>query len=300
MGHFFCLAADDGEILWSRNYSHDYGWRPNTWGVSAAPLVDSEKVILLVGGADGAGVVALERNTGKEIWRALELDDPGYCPPVIIEAGGTRQLIQWTPKFLASLDIESGAVHWREPFDVQSSLTVPTPIFDAATHRLFVTSFYNGPMMLELDRERPAAKVLWRGKSQSEQNTDILHSIISTPVLTESHIYGVDSYGMLRCIEAKSGRRVWESLEATGEDRWWTAFLIPHGDRYLVANEQGELITVRLTPEGYEETSRAQLIEPTNPVRRRKVVWSHPAFANRSVYARNDREIVCASLAAGE
>ena len=76
------------------------------------------------------------------------------------------------------------------------------------------------------------------------------------------------------------------------------AFLIPHEDRVFIHNEQGELIIARLSPEGYEETSRALLVEPTREVRRRMTIWSHPAFAMKSVFARNDREIVRVSLAA--
>ena len=106
------------------------------------------------------------------------------------------------------------------------------------------------------------------------------------------------SYGALRCLDAQTGRRVWETYQATGKGRWWNAFLIPNGDRVFIHNEQGELIIAKLSPKGYEEISRAKLIAPTNRVQRRNIVWSHPAFANKCVYARNDRQILCASLAA--
>ena len=71
---------------------------------------------------------------------------------------------------------------------------------------------------------------------------------------------------------------------------------MPQGDRYFIANEQGELLTAELSSRGFKELSRTRLIEPTNRAQRRQVVWSHPAFANRCVYARNDREIVCVDL----
>jgi len=61
--------------------------------------------------------------------------------------------------------------------------------------------------------------------------------------------------------------------------------------------ETGELIFAKLSPKGYEEISRAKILEPTTPTFGRKVVWSHPAFANKCVFARNDKEIVCVSLA---
>jgi hypothetical protein len=109
----------------------------------------------------------------------------------------------------------------------------------------------------------------------------------------------VDSYGELRCLDARTGKRLWTTFQATtGEEaRWGNAFLVPQGDRFFLFNEKGELIIARLTPEKYEEIDRAKILEPTNKLAGRPVVWSCPAFANRSVYARNDRELVCVSLA---
>jgi outer membrane protein assembly factor BamB len=66
----------------------------------------------------------------------------------------------------------------------------------------------------------------------------------------------------------------------------------------FIHNEQGELILAELSGEGYHELGRSLLIEPTEPVQRRMTVWSHPAFANRCVFARNDKELICVDLAA--
>ena len=123
---------------------------------------------------------------------------------------------------------------------------------------------------------------------------------MSTPFIEDGHIYGVCSYGQLRCLKLDTGERVWETFAATTGDkpvRWANAFIIRNDGRFFLANEKGDLIIARLTPKGYEETSRAHLLDATNPDPRRLVVWSHPAFANRCVYARNDREIICVSLA---
>jgi outer membrane protein assembly factor BamB len=100
----------------------------------------------------------------------------------------------------------------------------------------------------------------------------------------------------LRCLNAKTGERIWETRQATGQGRWWNAFLIPHENRFFIHNEQGDLITAKLTPDGYQETSRAKLIEPTRKVKRRMTIWSHPAFAMKSVFARNDMELVRVDL----
>ena len=76
-----------------------------------------------------------------------------------------------------------------------------------------------------------------------------------------------------------------------------TAFVVKNGDRFFLFTEKGELVIARMSPAGYEEVSRWKMLEPTGAYAGRPVVWSHPAFANRCVYARNDKELVCASLA---
>lgn len=317
-GHLFCFNAADGSVVWSREFKKDYGVKTPMWGFAAHPLIDGDKLICLVGGSNSVAV-AFHKDTGKEIWRALGAKEPGYCPPMIYAVGKTRQLIIWHPESINSLDPETGKVFWSQPFAVRSGLSIPTPRLHEDL--LFITSFYNGPIMLRLDREKPAAAVVWRGKSNSERNTDGLHSIIATPFFDGDYIYGVCSYGQLRGLKAATGERLWETFAATTggkevisnqstvisedriskaagkEARWANAFLIKNGDRFFLPNEKGDLIIARLTPQGYEEISRAKLLEPTNTAAGRDVVWSHPAFANRCIYARNDKELICVSLA---
>jgi hypothetical protein len=104
-------------------------------------------------------------------------------------------------------------------------------------------------------------------------------------------------------LKAGTGERVWESLDVTREKaRWAAAFLVRHEDRYWINNDRGELIIARLTPEGYREIGRTHLIKPTaNSGNRREagaVNWSHPAYAGRHIFARNDEQLLCASLEA--
>ncbi len=301
MGDLLCLDDKDGKPVWARNLMKDYSAPAQTWGFSASPLLDGDKLICLVGG--DAVVVAFHKDTGKEIWRGPAVKDAGYCPPVIYSVGGKRQLIIWHPSAVNGLDPETGKVFWSVPFAVKASLTVPMPRLDG--DRLFLTSFYNGPLMLKLDADGKTPEIVWKGKSNSEQSrlTDGLHSIMPTPIIKDGHIYGVCSYGQLRCLKEDTGERVWETFAATTgkEERWGNAFLVEQDGRFFLFNEQGDLILARLTPKGYDEVSRARLLEPTNTMagpKGRQVVWVHPAFANRSVYVRNDKEIVCYSLAA--
>ena len=298
MGDMFCMKVSDGSVIWKKNFVADYGTKLPIWGMVASPLIDGQQLITLVGGTDGSLVVSFDKLTGKELWRSLEDEMIGYCPPVIMTFGKTRQLIVWHPTAISSLDPTNGKLIWQVPFAVRVGLTISTP--RQAGNRLFVTAFYNGPMMIEVSPDGRNAKVAWKGKSDSEIKTDGLHSIMTTPIFNGSHIYGICSYGHLWCLDASNGKRIWETIKPTGKDRWWNAFLVTHEDRQFIHNEQGDLIIAKLSPKGYQEISRAKLVEPTRKVRRRMTIWSHPAFALKSVFARNDKELVRVSLAAGK
>ncbi len=297
MGDLTCLDVASGELLWQRNYVRDFGTKINAWGMAAAPLVDGDQLILVVGGHPDAGVMALQKKTGSEIWRALDVADPGYCPPSMIQVGSTRQLIVWLPDALYSLDPRNGRPNWRKEFPITHGMTIATPIFDSQRNLLFTSAFYDGPLTMKLSTSAPTATVHWRRDQGTELKPDGLHCLMCTPQSVDGYLYGVCSYGHLRCVDFETGQQAWETLQATGKGRWWNAFLVRHENRFFIANEQGELIIAHLTPQGYEEISRSPLIEPTNEVQRRKIVWSHPAFAGRCVFARNDRQLICVDLA---
>jgi outer membrane protein assembly factor BamB len=294
VGDLACLSAQDGKVLWKKNFVAEYGHNIPTWGSSASPLADGDQLIMLVGGLQGALIVSFDKTTGRELWRAIDDPEVGYCPPVIFTFGGTRQVIAWHPRAVSSLDPATGKVLWEIPFKIRSGLCISTP--RQIGNRLFVTAFYNGPMMIDVGADGRSASIAWQGKSDSEMKTDGLHSIMSTPWVNETHLYGVCSYGQLRCLDSRTGQRLWETRQATGDGRWWNAFLIPNEDRFFIHNEQGDLIIAALSPEGYKEVSRAKLVEPTRKVGARMTIWSHPAFALGSVFARNDREIVRVDL----
>ena len=210
-------------------------------------------------------------------------------------------MIIWHPEAVTSLNPSNGEVYWDQPVKADYGMSVATPVLSGS--RLFVSSFYNGSMMLGLDLDRPASKVLWKSSSNSEIMTEALHAVINTPVMQGDYIYGICSYGQLRALNAVTGERLWETQEVTSERaRWASGFIVQNGDRYFINNDRGELIIAKFSPTGYEEISRTELIAPTSdPGNRRQlktVNFSHPAYANKHVCARNDEEILCASLAA--
>jgi outer membrane protein assembly factor BamB len=297
MGHLFCLDAAKGSVLWKKDLDALYEIQMPGWGITCSPLVEGGLLIVVAGG-EKACLVAFDKNTGQEKWKALD-DRAQYSAPIVVEQGDKRVLVCWTGDSVVGLNPLSGEVYWREELKpVQMPIGAATPVTDG--ERLFVSSFYDGSLMLGLtDSKTPQVEQIWRKRGPSERQTLALHSMISTPVLDGNYVYGVDSYGELRCLDAKTGERIWESQQATPKDRWSNIHLVRHGNRYVLFNERGELIFARLSPQGYDEISRTKLIEPTRVQlnERGGVCWAHPAYANKHVFARNDEELVCASLA---
>jgi outer membrane protein assembly factor BamB len=303
MGDLRCLHADDGTLVWSRQFLRDFELtEPPLWGWAGHPLLDGERLICLVGGSNSV-VVAFHKDTGKELWRALTAVEIGYVPPVIYTVNGRRQLIIWHPDAVSGLDPETGKVLWSHPYPVggkpqRPEVTIAMPRLDG--DRLFVTCYYQGSLLLQLADAEP--KLVWNRRSTSKSTFNAgLHSVMVTPVIKDGYIYGVCGYGELRCLDAATGERQWETYAATGGKKGFfaTAFIVQHQDRVFLWNDQGELILANLKPQGFEELSRAKLLEPLENTRGRTILWCHPAFANRCAYMHNGKEMICVSLADG-
>jgi outer membrane protein assembly factor BamB len=296
MGNLLCLDAAKGDVVWSHDLKADYKVKTPMWGFCGHPLVDGRKLICLVGGK-GSIAVAFHKDTGKEIWRALDAPEPGYSAPTMIEAGGTRQLVIFHAESVNGLDPETGKVYWSVPLkpDYGMAIAVPRQLGEY----LYASGQGNDKaVLLKLAADRPAADVVWRGQAKKA-----VYCTNSTPFLEEGMIYGCDwNAGQLRGVRLESGERLWETLKPTsgGPKPAYdgTAFLVKNGDRFFLASETGDLVIARLSPKGYEEVSRCHLLDPAEDVFGRKVLWSHPAFAEKCVFARNNKELVCVSLAA--
>jgi outer membrane protein assembly factor BamB len=303
MGDLICLNVADGKVVWKKNFVKDYDAEVPVWGFSSHPLIHKDLLICLAGGSDGRGVIAFDKKTGEEKWKSVSTrGDFGYGVPVVYEFAGKPMLVIWHSTAVVGLDPGTGKRLWAEPWEMRSSLTAVAPR-QAGGDKLFLTGFYNGSMLLKLDGEKPA--IVWKSKSKGNQDavmpdkTVDLHSIMPAPVIKDGHIYGVCSYGELRCLKLDTGERVWATHQpvAGKSVRWGNAFIVANADRYFLFNERGDLIIAKFSPEKYEEVSRMNILAPTNGLAGRPVVWTHPAFANKNCYARNDKEIVCVSLA---
>lgn len=303
MGDLLCLNAADGQVRWQKNLLKDAAQEPPVWGCAAHPLIDGDLLYTLVGGK-GHAVVALNKHTGEEVWHALDTEEVGYSPPMIYELAGKRQLVVWLSEAIYGLDPATGEQYWKQdyPLDIPvqrpavNIITVKKTGTGATGDLLFISSFYHGPMTLKVDAE--GARVLWQGKSNNPVKPDGPHCVMSSPVFHGGHGYAIGNQGDLHCFDEATGEKKWQTFDAvTGRKAdCGTAFIVPQGDRYVLFNDQGNLIFAELTPEGYHEQGRAKLLEPVGFARGRDVVWSHPAFSMQSVFARNDKELIRVSL----
>jgi outer membrane protein assembly factor BamB len=294
-GKLHCLNAKTGDVNWSRDFKQDFGAKTPIWGFSGHPLVDGDRLICMVGGP-GSLVVAFDRKTGKELWRSLDGEQIGYSAPTLIEHGGKRQLIVWHATALSSLDPETGAPFWSEPLDPNYGMSIATPRLSGDL--LFVGGIVNKSMMLQLDQQHPKAKVLWQGNDETG-----IDPVFSTPYAEHNYLYGVTREGKLSAMQMDNGQVLWSNFDLMPDRRRaqsGTVFLVKNHDCFFLMTDSGELVVAQLSPQGYTELGRTKILEPTGFAMGRNVVWSHPAFANRCVYARNDKEIVCISLAADD
>lgn len=273
LGHLFCLDAKSGKVVWRRDAVKDFQGVVPTWGHACSPLVEGKTLIVQAGGP-GALLVALDLDTGKEVWRSLD-DPPGYSSPVVIDTGRWRQLVYFTPRHIVGMEPSTGKPVWREPF---AGITYDVSISDVvyADGVLLASNYWSGSKAIRLDETGRNPKVAWEGKN--------LSLLMATPLVQGKYIYGLDRFRGLKCLEMATGKVLWENEHVTPRDSNPQASLVwVGGGRALVLNTPGELLLVELSPKGLTRRGRAPIIGRT---------WAHPGFGGGSVFARSDKEIV--------
>lgn len=268
-----CLDAKTGKILWQVNTVETCGAKIPTWGFAASPVLDGDRVLLHVGAKDGS-VIALDKNTGKEVWRGGP-DKAGYCTPEIISHAGARQLIAWGPEHVQSLNPDSGAVNWTYPYKITYGVSIAQPLYHDGV--LLVSGYWHGAKAFQLGT---GVELLW------ENETDIC-GLMSAPLFKDGVVYMLDKNRGLQAFELKTGKILWsDDNTLTPKDRNPQMSLVWMDEAKNLAallNASGELVYVTLTPEKREELARWQIIGKT---------WAHPAFAGNHVFARSDKELV--------
>ena len=302
-GNLRCLEAATGKLVWAKDFKKDYAATTPIWGFCSHPLVDGDRLVCVVGGA-GSVAVAFDRETGRELWRSLSASEQGYCPPTIVESAGSRQLLIWDADRINAVEPATGKVVWSQDLKPAYGMSIMAPqVANTSAGRvLFASGIGRVGALYQLAADGSSAKIAWRGEPKNA-----MYCANSTPFIEGDTLYGCDcETGFLTAVNLPTAERLWETgtpTMGTRRGRHGTAFLVRQadmpsgGNRTWIFSETGDLILARLTPEKYEELGRMRLVEPTNECFGREVVWSHPAFANRCVFARNDRELVCVSAA---
>jgi outer membrane protein assembly factor BamB len=315
-GDLRCLNVEDGQLVWKKNLPADFGSEVPLWGYSSHPLINGDLLYTMAGGT-GQAVVALDKMTGEVQWKAID-DTAGYCPPAMVEFGGKSQLMVFHPTGLTSLNPADGEQYWTLPIKPDYEMSINRPMIDG--DRMYTSGIHQSALMIKLNSvspntdspnsdspntnspstNSPSVTELWRGEKDKA-----IYCANSTPLFVDGVVYGCDcNLGALVAIDANDGSRLWTTFDATrpGVTRFvkhGTGFLtrIGDSDQYLVFNETGDLQINKMTRQGFESMGSFHVLEPTGNAFNRDVVWSHPAYADRTAYVRNDVEIVAVDLA---
>jgi outer membrane protein assembly factor BamB len=292
VGHLFSFDAANGAVLWQKDTVKELAARVPMWGFAASPLIDGERLIVHLGAQPNGCYVAFDKDSGKEVWRALP-DEAGYCTPIVADTPSGRQLIAWTPENVHGLNPETGEHYWKVPYKVTYGVSIATPIVQDGL--VFVTGYWEGSKAIRLGPKPTDADLAW----QDGRN---LRGLMAQPLYRDGYVYTLDKQYGMTCFELKTGKKLWDdenTLTPAGRNPHASIVWLSGTDRILALNAVGELILARLTPQGYEEQSRTKVLNGR--------VWSHPAFAGRFMYAHTDgaeawrtakpNELVCVELA---
>jgi outer membrane protein assembly factor BamB len=265
-GQLFCLSANKGEVVWSKDYLRDYGAQAPQWGYSGTPLIVGNLLIADVGG-NGASAVAFETTTGKEMWKQGS-DKAGYSSPVAFEYAGKQCAAIFNASGLVVREVATGKEVLRHQWKTSYDVNAATPIIQG--DRILIASGYSkGGALLQMTGGD--TKVLWQSKS--------MRSKFSSPILWKGNLYGFDE-STLACLDFATGDVKW-SQSGLGMG----TVLIADG-KLIVLSENGELLTAEAVPTAFTPISRAKVIKGR--------CWVVPVLSGGRIFVKNNEgELVC-------
>jgi outer membrane protein assembly factor BamB len=268
-GELRCLDAQTGRRIWSKNILSDNGAANLHWGMSAAPLVVDDKVIVLPGGSGGKSVVAYNRLTGEPLWKSLD-DKAAYVSPIVATLAGTRQIVVVTGGRVAGLTIDDGALLWEYPWITSNDINSAQPVIVDADRFIISAGYGHGAALVRVVKAGDGftTQEIWQNQRMKNK--------FSSSVLHEGHIYGLDE-SILACLNVETGEQKWKG------GRYGFGQIILASGHIIVAAENGDLALVRATPERHEELVRFSAIEGKT--------WNHPVIADGILLVRNTVEM---------
>ena len=272
-GDLACLRERDGSRVWGKNILKEYGGSNPKWLISESPLVDGNRLIVSPGGG-GAGIVALDKMTGAEIWRAKELSDPpGYASCIVADVSGVRSYINFTAGAAVGVRASDGKLMWRYTNVANRVANCTTPIF--ADNKVFFSSAYDtGGALLNLTAQNGEVK------AQEAYFTRDMMNHHGGMVLVDGYLYGF-SNSVLTCIEFNTGKMMWrERSVGKGSITYADGMLYLLGEKQLVGLAEAN-------PKAYVEKGRFPITDHGRDS------WAHPVVLGGKLYIRNQNELTC-------
>jgi outer membrane protein assembly factor BamB len=266
-GDLALLRAQDGTAVWQQNILKEFGARNIPWLLSESPLVDGDRLIVTPGGRN-AGMVALDKMSGKTIWTAKELsDEAGYASPVVADVQGVRTVMTLTAEAGIGVRASDGKLMWRYPRVANNTANIATPVF--ADNKVFYSSSYGtGGALLGLRAEGGEVK------AQEIYFTREMQNHHGGVVFVNGYLYGFNN-SILTCLEFASGKMMWR-------DRSVGKGSLTYADGYFyILSEDNVAGLVEATPTGYRETGRFRIADQGLPS------WAHPVVSGGRLYLRN-------------
>ena len=266
-GDLACLRVQDGSVVWQRNILKDFGGRNIGWLISESPLVDGNQVIVTPGGR-GAGMVALDKMSGRTIWTAKELsDEAGYSSPIVADVQGVRTVMTLTAEAGVGVRASDGKLMWRHRAVANNTANIATPVF--SDNKVFYSSDYGtGGALLGLRAEGGEVRAQEIYFTRNMQNH---HGGL---VLVSGYLYGFDN-SILTCLEFASGKQMWQH-RSVGKG----SLSYADGHLYLLS-ENNVAGLAEATPAGYREKGRFTIADQGLPS------WAHPVISGGRLYLRN-------------
>lgn len=271
-GTLAATRADTGAILWTVDARRQFGIRKEFFGAACSPVVEGDRLLMNIGGADGAGIVAIHKLTGKTLWKALT-HESGYSSPVVATIGKERHALFFTREGLVSADPATGRVRFFERWRARMAASVNAAVPLVVGDEVFISASYDtGAAVFRVVGD--AVKAVWSGD-------DSLSNHYATSVYKDGYLYGFhgrQEYGQsLRCVEWRSGKVSWR-MDGMGAGTVTLA-----GGNLLVIKENGELLIGPASPRGFQPERKARLAAGT--------VRAYPALAEGRLYVRSERDL---------
>jgi outer membrane protein assembly factor BamB len=283
-GDLACLQGGDGKILWRRSLTGDFGGRVPMWSYRESPLVDGDKVICTPGGPDTT-LVALDKRTGKTIWKSQVPGSPGpgYASAIAIDFAGQRQYVQFTQKTLVGVAASDGKFLWR--YDKPAShINCSTPVYHDG--QVFAASAYNvGGGLVKLSKDSNGGV-----KAEEVYFTKKMQNHHGGMILLDGCLYGANGGnggGYLICLDFKTGKVLWDERDKGRAGVPKGSVALADGRLYY-RTENGTMLLIEPNPQQYIERGRFQ-----QPDRSRSPAWAHPVLANGKLYLRDQDVLLC-------